>query len=94
VTDNGTPSMSDSKSFNAVVVLPPRAAISRSGGTVSISFPTINGKNYKVQFSDDLSPPAWMDLGLSFTAGAEGAANIPDAIGTHHQRFYRIVPLD
>ena len=92
--DNGSPIMTDSTSFTVVVVLPPTAAISRSGGTVTITFPTITGKNYKVQFTGDLSAPAWTDLGPSFTAGAVGTATINDDVGVHPQRFYRIVPLD
>jgi len=96
VADNGTPVMNDSKGFTITVVLPPRATINRSGGAISITFPTITGKNYKVQFTSALNPPNWMDLGTSFTAGAGGTSIIPDPDSTalHAQRFYRIVPLD
>jgi hypothetical protein len=93
-TDNGVPSLSDSKSFTVVVALPPVTGISDSAGNISLSIPTIPGKSYQVQYKDNLSAPTWNNLGPSFTAGAGATSTITDLIGANHQRFYRIVVLN
>ncbi len=96
VSDDGVPSMSDSKSFIVAVILPPRAVIAQTGSSVSLSFPTVLGKTYGVVFKDNLSAPAWMPLDPvhpTFVADA-ASKTVMDAIGVNHQRFYRIAALD
>ena len=85
--------MSDSKNFIVQVVLPPTAGISQTGGSTSLSFPTLSGKNYKVQWTDDLGSHVWTDLPNSLTAGDGSTKTVSDNTG-QTQRFYRIVPLD
>jgi hypothetical protein len=85
--------LSDSKTFTVLVAELPAAVINNGGGTISLSFPTIQGKNYKVQYKDDLNAPTWTDLAPGLTASGS-TANVSDNIGTNHQRFYRIFPQD
>ena len=84
--------MSDTKSFTVAVVLPPRAAITQDGVNVSLSFPTVNGKHYKVQFKNSLNAPTWTDLPGSNVTGTGSNIIVTDTFGT--QRFYVIVALD
>jgi len=98
VTDNGVPALSDSKSFTVMVILPPKAAIGPpSGGSISLTFPTLAGKNYKLQYKDSLNPSVpWTDLPNSLTAGTGGNVTVSDSIASNpdHSRFYRIVPVN
>src|SRR6185369_1752771 len=64
VADNGSPVMTDSKTFTVVVALPPSATITRGGGSVSLTFPTLAGKHYQVQYKDNLNLPSWTPLPL------------------------------
>ena len=93
VADNGSPSLTDSKSFTVVVALRPGATISQTAGTASLSFPVIAGKTYQVKYSGDLNlPPAqWADLVPSFTASADGTKTVNDSTAAQHQRFYLIL---
>ena len=90
VADNGVPSLSDSKVLTVVVALPPVTIITHGAGNVSLSFPTITGKSYQVQYKDNLNAPTWTNLGPGFTAGPGNATTINDNIGANPHRFYRI----
>ena len=61
-----------------------------SGGTVSITFTITAGANYRVDYKDDLSLPGWTPLGPAQTA-ATGSVTAVDNMGSHTQRFYRVV---
>ena len=61
---------------------------------ISLSFPTLTGKNYKVQYKDDLNPVnLWFDVPNSLRSGTGGSVTVSDNIGANpdHQRFYRVV---
>src|ERR1043166_4001402 len=96
-TDNGSPVMSDSKSFSVTVSLPPTITITQSGANVSLTFATVVGKHYQVQYKNSLSAPTWTPLplppsgDLSFQATDTSKIVIDTPGGT---RFYRIVALD
>ena len=96
-TDNGTPAMSDSKSFSVTVSLPPTITITQSGANVSLTFATVIGKHYQVQYKTNLNPGPWTPLplppsgDLSFQAADTSKIVIDTPGGT---RFYRIVALD
>ena len=93
VRDNGVPSLSASRSFTVVVLLPPRATIARSATQVSMVFDTISGRLYKVQYKDSLSQAAWTDLAAPQVAGGT-SITATDSINAGPQRFYRILQLD
>ncbi|MDB6026018.1 MAG: glycoside hydrolase family 16, partial [Verrucomicrobiales bacterium] len=94
VIDNGTPPLSNSKTFSIVVVAPPKlSSVLVTNGDVNLTWATYPGKNYKVQFKADLNAPLWTDLGGSSTAGGS-TLSVTDIAPADTQRFYRIVQLD
>jgi hypothetical protein len=91
IADNGVPRETDTRSFNIVVAPAPTLTI--SGNNVSMSFPTIPGKTYRVDYKNSLSDPVWIQLAPAAVAGTTSlGAN--DTLGASPQRFYRIVQLD
>jgi hypothetical protein len=93
VTDNGVPRLSASRSFVVIVLLPPKASISRNSGQVTMVFDTIPGRLYKVQYKESLSETTWHDLTTPEAAGGNSIA-AADSLSAGPQRFYRIVQLD
>ncbi len=93
VTDNGLPPLSDAKSFVITVISPPLIqSITRSNDVVMLTWSSINGQNYRVQYRDDLGDPDWNDLPPDVTASGP-TANKTDLITASVQRFYRITVL-
>lgn len=62
VEDNGVPPLSDTDTFT-LISLPPPPAIVQDGTTISLSFQTIPGKTYRVDYKNSLTDPAWQPLG-------------------------------
>jgi hypothetical protein len=91
-SDNGTPSMSATVAFHVFVRLPPAASITPPvNGMVSLSFPTIPGKTYRVEFKNHLNDISWTALPQGNNQVAGGTSLIiNDDIGQSPQRFYRI----
>jgi len=93
-TDDGTPNLTGSQSFHVFVRLPPIATITHpSSGNVSLTFPTVPGKTYRIEYKTNLNDAVWTTLlpqGDNQVAGG-ASLTIPDAIGANSQRFYRIV---
>jgi hypothetical protein len=65
----------------------PRINVSLSGGGAQLSFTTVNGSNYDVQYKTNLTDAVWQTLS---TTPGDGAAHIvPDTAGPK-SRFYRL----
>ena len=62
-------------------------------GSLSVTWETIPGKTYRVEYKSDLHAGPWQLLGTERTA-AGTSLTIPDDIGGNPQRFYRIVIVD
>jgi hypothetical protein len=61
----------------------------RTGNNVTINWPAVSGKTYRVQAKSDLTSP-WVDVGSAFTANStNGTQTIPIPEGASKQ-FYRI----
>jgi hypothetical protein len=61
----------------------------RNGSNITISWPAVSGKTYRIQSKSDLSAP-WVDVGSAFTANSSnGTQTIPIPDGATKQ-FYRI----
>ena len=58
---------------------------------VSLTFNTVSGQTYRVDYSDVL-PPAWNPLGAAQIA-TNSSLTVPDIITTQAQRFYRATLL-
>ncbi len=94
VKDSGTPALSDARTFSIVVAAPPRfQAVSPTGdGYLQISFNTLPGRNYRVQFKNHLSDPVWTALGGNIPGTGE-VMNVFDDMTAQAQRFYRLLAL-
>ncbi len=90
VTDDGVPSLDDTKSFKIVVASPPVIeSIVSSNGNVTITWSAIAGKNYQVQFKTDLSETTWNILSGD-VPGTGATATKTDTSVSGNRRFYRV----
>jgi hypothetical protein len=91
VTDNGLPNLSDAKTFTVNVLMRPiLEAIVMSGNSATLTWNTISGTTYRVQFKTNLTDTAWGDLAPDVTAtGATASASDPSS--TNDMRFYRVL---
>ncbi len=93
VTDNGTPPMSDAKTFAVIVAaLPQFTGVGTAGGLVQISFSTLPGQNYQVQFKDHLADSVWLPAGGTVSGNGSSVVIYDDMTGSP-QRFYRLLAL-
>ena len=93
VTDDGSPPMSDSKSFTIVVAAPPVIqSIAASRDNVTITWTAIAGKVYQVEYKSDLAASTWNVLSGDVTASTDSAAKA-DVTASTARRFYRIVAV-
>jgi regulation of enolase protein 1 (concanavalin A-like superfamily) len=95
VTDNGSPIMSDEKSFVVVVhVLTPSLAQATltPEGLASFSWGSVAGKTYRVEFKDHLNDPLWQTL-VEIPAISNTTTYTAQSPLTTGQRFYRVVRL-
>jgi hypothetical protein len=94
-TDNGVPPMSATRAFTVIVAPPPQLTgiTPLSAGSLSLTWSTIPGKTYRVEYRNDLHAGPWQPLGAERTAVGT-SLTIIDNIGLQPQRFYRITILD
>jgi hypothetical protein len=94
VTDNGSPPLSDAKSFSVYVLpLPQLGQVHLDGfGNLSLSFGTLSGQTYQVEYKDNLDDLVWTPLGAP-VAGNGGTLQVNDDMSGQPQRFYRLVVL-
>ena len=60
-----------------------------SGQSPVLSWPAVAGKNYQVQYKNNLSDPVWQNLNGSVTV-VNNTASATDLAPSPSQRFYRI----
>lgn len=90
VTDNGVPPLSAARSFNVTVVPLVFQPVSLSNGVLTVSWGSISGLTYRVQYTTNLAGTNWIDLPSDVTANGVTASTI-DSTSTDAQRFYRVV---
>jgi hypothetical protein len=90
VSDNGSPALSATRDFTVFVRSP--ATIQQNGSNVALSFPTISGRLYRIEYKNDLNEANW--TALTTQTATDSQIMINDDIGAHAQRFYRLVQLD
>ena len=95
VTDNGMPNLSALDSFTIYVLAGPQAHISSpaANGDLTLTFSTLAGKHYRVEYKNELSQAQWTILADNVLATGS-ALMVMDNIGAARQRFYRVVQLD
>ncbi len=89
-TDNAAPPASSPRTLVVQVLPSLRAGISQSNGFVSLRFPTISGRSYRVEFKNNLGAASWTPLGTNAT-GTGTSLIRTDTPGTNQTRFYRVV---
>jgi hypothetical protein len=87
------PALTATNSF-VVVVLPPIVApvfesITVTNGSVSLIWTAVNGRTYRVQYSDDLSTSNWTEVAPDVTATGS-TATLTTPVGESDQRYYRV----
>lgn len=94
ITDDGTPPLSNAETFTVVVSGQPQftGASPQPDKQIQISFGTLLGRTYQVQFKDSLTNVTWASLGESIV-GTGLPAIISDDITGSPQRFYRLIVL-
>ena len=93
VTDSGVPPRWASQSFTLTALpAPTLAALSRHGESLTLTWPTVPGRRYRLESTADLTAPAWTPLGSDQAAtGATLAADVN--LPTGAARFYRLTVL-
>jgi hypothetical protein len=91
--DNGTPPMTATRSVTIYVVSPPDVIFSKNGSQVTLTFGSVAGQRYQVEYNDLLRETNWQSLGVPVTATGS-SVTINDNVGAQPQRFYRIRLLD
>jgi hypothetical protein len=93
VSDNGIPIESDTKSFLVVVVsLPTIESVTLSNDVVTLVWTSVPGQSYRLQYTDDLAVPLWIDLAGDVTASGSSASK-DDDLTSASQKFYRVQVL-
>jgi hypothetical protein len=94
VMDNGPPPLSASGTFSVIVSSSPQFARAAAGsnGQIQITFNTLPGQNYQVQFKNNLADSSWTSLGGSIP-GTGSPQTVSDDMTGSPQRFYRLLAL-
>lgn len=89
VTDNGSPNLSASQTFNIVVVPRPQlGGFTFANGQIQFSWTTVAGQVYQLFYSDDLARGVWSPLSGSIT-GTGAPVTLTNTV-TLNPRFYRL----
>gem|GEM_PF-6649955 len=67
-------------------------SITSDATTVTLTFRTVTGKRYQLEYSDDIAAPTWTNLGNVVAADSDSLV-LTDAPGSSTQRYYRLRPL-
>jgi DNA-binding beta-propeller fold protein YncE len=93
VTDDGSPSLSDSTSFRVLVTSPDfliTASAPRDGVPVLL-WEAVPGKTYRLQFKDQLGDQAWTTLGPNILATTRRMTNTDvSSLPARGARFYQV----
>jgi hypothetical protein len=94
VTDNGTPPLSDAKTFAVIVAVLPRLteASANGDGSVQFSFHTLPAQDYQLQYKNRLTDAVWIPLG-EIISGTGSDVIVHDNAAENSQRFYRLMVL-
>jgi subtilase family serine protease len=71
------------------IPLPSLQSIRASSGTVNLTWTTMAGLAYQVQYKTNLASANWLNLG-GLTNATSGTMSAPDVIGPGSGRFYRV----
>jgi uncharacterized repeat protein (TIGR03803 family) len=77
--------------FRVTVPIPPvfLPPVAQTNGTFTLTWSAMPGQRFQLQYSSDLAPGNWNDLGGVFTA-AGSTVTASDVMGSISKRFYRV----
>ena len=78
----------DNLTFSAAPPTPPPVSVQSVGTNALLSWPTIAGASYQLQFAESLANNTWTPLGNPF-CGTGQPVTVTNAVGVSPQRFYR-----
>ncbi len=91
VTDNGVPPLSSTNSFVITVLDRPFiTSIKRSNELVTVTWTSIAGTVYRLQYKTNLTDPTWLAVPGDVPASGPTASKT-DNVGTVQRRFYRVI---
>jgi hypothetical protein len=93
VTDNGTPPLSATQTFQVVVqevATPELGATLGENDAIVLTWPTQPGVRYRVEYKDSLIESSWRVLSEMTGSGSAGSA-IDSSLSTRTERYYRLV---
>jgi len=90
VTDDGAPSLSAVQSFT-VTVSPPLqlSGVSLNGSQLTLSFPSVPGASYQLEFCDELVANTWTPVGPA-APGTGGLVLLTGEVTAPGARFYKV----
>jgi hypothetical protein len=89
VSDNGQPARSDSETITVRVLRgPPITRTVRQGSHLELTWATIPGRRYAIDYKDDLSAPQWTPLQTNLASGP--ALSFTNSTITPPRRFFQI----
>jgi hypothetical protein len=92
VVSNAFGTVTSQPAILRVLAAPDFVSISRTGTVASVTFSTISGLLYTVQYNDTLDPGGWVTLEKAFRQlGTGEPLTVPDPDTREPQRFYRIL---
>ena len=95
-TDNGLPPLCATNSFTVTVIGPVAPPTIRSlnlqNDRLMISWDSVPGQSYRLQYCDSLSSTNWVDVTPDVTA-AGTVLTITNALGSSPSRFFRLLLL-
>jgi hypothetical protein len=96
VVDNGSPPLSATNTFKAVVLKPPRfLSISQpTNEVITLVWESFPGKSYRVRFKEDLGLTSWTNLGVGDLVATNVIASTTNRIGPAGRRFYQLLLQD
>ncbi len=91
MTDNGIPPMSAVKTFSVTLVAEPRLGVAAISGTsATLTWPSIQGAVYRVEYNDDLVSGLWTPVGAD-QVGTGGAFTVQADLSATQHRYFRLV---
>ncbi len=93
VTDSGTPPLSGTVTVAIWVQSKPTfASIVRNGNELTLAWPTVSGRTYKIVYKDSIDEAQWHDLGQPLEATSSSLSVTYD-LTSPPRRFYKLVTL-
>ncbi|HEY4415833.1 MAG TPA: putative Ig domain-containing protein, partial [Verrucomicrobiae bacterium] len=90
VTDNGLPPLSSTQVFTVVTHLPPQViGANVNGSQFTISWQTVSGQTYQVEYKDDLTAPTWLPAQAA-VLGDGGRLILTNDVSASTNRFFRL----